>query len=149
MNDDITDSVHMKKLDSLDGHLIKWAKNHYPNRSFDDVVRAVCAFPGRHGIAQRIKMLMRAFMATGQAQPHIIDQFMDCLLWAAATDNDRMSSYHLREGDIVKLSTLEEGIRSSLSAHVVIVDHTRQRILELPKDLTNEDFERYKPENDR
>jgi len=137
------------KLDSLDGHLIKWAKNHYPDRSFDDVVRAVCAFPGRHGIGMRIKMLMRAFMATGQVKPHIMDQFMDFLMFDAGRDNDRMSSYHLREGDVIKLSTLENAIRSSLAAHVVLIDHTGERVLELPQDLTEEDFKRYRSENDR
>jgi len=136
----------MIKLENLDGHLIKWAKGHYPDRSFDDVVRAVCAFPGKHGIRERIRMLLRAFAATGQAKPHILNSWIDNLLFRASVENNRVTSYHLLEGDSVKLTTIEASLKSSLACDVVVLDHTGVCILELPKELTDEDFARYEAE---
>lgn len=122
-------------LNSLEGHIVLWAKGHYGNRTFDEVVTAYTAWPGKHGEREKCRIMMRALHESKQMPPYVMDALIESFFFHAAIDCKKLTSYHVTEDDKVRTDCLTKALFQALrdmQINEILTDGSDDREIKRP-----------------
>src|ERR1051326_9156800 len=101
-------------LNSLEGHVVLWAKGHYGERTFDEVVTAYSGWPGKHGAREQCRIMMRALVESKQMLPSTMNAVTESFFYFGAIDAKKLTSYHVINEDLIKANCLSQALFQAL-----------------------------------
>lgn len=100
---------------TLEGHIIKWAKGHYADKTFDQVVQAYTGYEHDTPEREKCKIMMMALVLSGQAAAHTFNDIVQGFFTRGAMLSGKLTSYHVGPDDNVPARSLGDALKSALN----------------------------------